>query len=272
VDASLFLASWTRAAGTVGTAIAALAEHIGGTWRVLPDGTVWLGTETWPASKARKPLILDEDTATGRLYMAPEPLNLLPGTTLDGRKLSSVKYVIRPDVVECIATTEREKPRADVDRTLGGVLTRLINRVMSRVDYYTLYASRVVVQHADGTIDVIPDDPRMPSKAHVPIRSLPGTKVKVVAGARVLLGFENGDPSKPIASTWEEGGLEALEIGGARPVARLGDQVIMTMPTTIPITGLVAPVPPGGTFTGTMTVTTPMTGSIITAAEKLKTG
>jgi len=143
---------------------------------------------------------------------------------------------------------------------------------MARVDFFAAYPSRVVVQNADGTLDVLPDDPRIPSKAAVPIRSLPGVTLKVTPGARVLLGFEDGDPKKPIATLWEGQGLISMSVGGERPVARMSDQILVTLPPALPIVGSViiggtpSPLAPGTVIT----ITTPVTGQIITGSDKLK--
>lgn len=50
--------------------------------------------------------------------------------------------------------------------------------------------------------------------------------VKVVAGARVLLGFEAGDPARPVATLWESGSITELVVNGATTgAARSGDSV-----------------------------------------------
>ena len=97
------------------------------------------------------------------------------------------------------------------DRILGA-LSALVNRIMSRVDYLALYPCTVVVA-TTAKADVTPDDPRIPDMIGVPIRKgVPGVDVLVAPGARVLLGFENGNPMRPFVSVWESGTAVSLTI------------------------------------------------------------
>ncbi len=130
--------------------------------------------------------------------------------------------------------------------------------VLPRLDPLALYPARVVSQQDDGTLDVKPDDTRWgPGLSRVPVRhGLPGVSVRVRQGARILVGFEGGDITRPFASLWEPGSLDTLTVeasvklllkapsvvaaeveGDARPVARVGDLVkvafVMTAPGTL---------------------------------------
>lgn len=92
-------------------------------------------------------------------------------------------------------------------------LTSIIESVLSKTDYHALYPCRVVQQNGDGTLDLKPDSRRLSGLSHVPIRlGLPGATVKVDSGARVLLGFENGDPATPVATLWESPALLELHV------------------------------------------------------------
>lgn len=111
--------------------------------------------------------------------------------------------------------------------TLVEALEAVVSRVMRRVDYHALYPARVVTQHADGSLDLVPDASRVPSCQHVPVRTLRGLSVEVDVGARVLLGYENGDPSAPYASLWEPGDAVVVRVnGGDSRVARDGEVVV----------------------------------------------
>ena len=113
-------------------------------------------------------------------------------------------------------------------------LVSLVRATLARVDFLALYPAKVVSQAGDGSLELQPDDDRVPGASRVPIRyGIPGVRVKVRAGARVMLGWENGDPSRPFAALWEPEGLELLILAdGGRPVARQGDavQVLVTLP------------------------------------------
>jgi hypothetical protein len=114
--------------------------------------------------------------------------------------------------------------------SLASVLEQLVG---ARLDYLARYPARVVSQ--DGTkLELLPDDSRVPGIKGVPIRvGLPGLVLTVPPGARVLLAFEAGDPSKPVAEIWESGTPITVTIDASatiqfgkdalRGVARLGD-------------------------------------------------
>lgn len=110
--------------------------------------------------------------------------------------------------------------------TIAGALAAAVERIMRRVDYHALYPSRVVTQHADGSLDLVPDSTRVPSCQAVPVRTLRGLSVEVAAGARVLLGYEEGDPARPYAALWEPGVVTVLRVNGSTTrAAREGDDV-----------------------------------------------
>lgn len=108
-------------------------------------------------------------------------------------------------------------------------LRRLVDAfVGARLDHLALYPARVVAQSADKlTLDLQPDDARIPPCAGVPIRhGIPGVTVTVASGSRVLLGYAAGDPMQPYAALWEAGSVVSLSVnGGSTRVARVGDTV-----------------------------------------------
>jgi hypothetical protein len=121
----------------------------------------------------------------------------------------------------------------------GDRLTRsvgaIVRHLTAHIDYFALYPAKLVSQNDDGTLELKPDDSRLPGLSKVPIRyGIPGVTVKVASGARVLVGFEGGDPAAPVATLWESGSVTELTIdatsdikvnGGSAAVAREGDSV-----------------------------------------------
>jgi hypothetical protein len=149
-------------------------------------------------------------------------------------------------------------------------LERFVLRLLSRFDFYALYPSRVVAQRATS-IDLVPDDPRMPACRAELRPGLPGMTITVTPGSRVLLGFENGDPRRPIATLWEPGAaVTKLVFGGAgdaRPIARQGDPVAVALPAAIQVQGTVNGSTP---FVGVITIATPLAGVIAGGSGKVQ--
>ena len=145
----------------------------------------------------------------------------------------------------------------DPDR-IKRALVYFMRTVFSKTDYYALYPCRVVSQNSDGTLELLPDNAKMPSLSGVPMRlGIPGVSITVSPGARVLLGFAEGNPQNPIATLWESGSVLSMGLADATSaVMRVGDSYT--------ISGLTAPAG-GGPVTGTATVVVVGTGSKVKA-------
>lgn len=150
-------------------------------------------------------------------------------------------------------------------------LERFIRWVMRDTKFHALYPCTVERQDANGLLELTPDDAsiRGTGLAAVPIRhGLPGFTVKVKSGARLLLGFEAGDPRRPYAALWEPGAVEEISFdGGDKPVARSFDTASVFFPPNLLITGgLVGAFP----FTGTITITSPGVALIAETGSRTK--
>ena len=85
---------WTRVSGKIGQGkaiLSTLTEALGATWRVLPDGTVWVGLETWPTLEEFEATELNRDDSSSSVVIAPETIGLLPGVIYGGRKVGRVE-------------------------------------------------------------------------------------------------------------------------------------------------------------------------------------
>ncbi len=169
----------------------------------------------------------------------------------------------------------------------------LVRAALPTVDYFALYRARVVQQSADlATLELQPDDPRLPGMSEVPIKlGLPAAKVKISPGAFVLVGWEGGNPQRTHALVWETGAtalqltLEALkiELGGAAPDALIKgtsyrtaeDTMIAAMITTLGGMATAAGTPPltplAAGFTALATALTSFQTSAAGAAGFLST-
>jgi hypothetical protein len=88
---SVLLRKWTLTATTASRAIdelcfaasSATGQQIG--WRVLADGTVWIGSESWPAQDlADDDDVLEQYPSEGRYVIGGTTPSLLPGVDLAG--------------------------------------------------------------------------------------------------------------------------------------------------------------------------------------------
>lgn len=91
------LEHWTRVAaldeqGTAGAQLASVLEHLGATWRVLPDGTIWIGSPSFRRSTPTGLFELDREPARGRVHVAIDGLDLLPDSLVKNDRVDAVEY------------------------------------------------------------------------------------------------------------------------------------------------------------------------------------
>ncbi|AZF88275.1 hypothetical protein [Meiothermus phage MMP7] len=156
-----------------------------------------------------------------------------------------------------------------------------------RIDYLALYPAKVLQDHGNMTLDLEPDDARLPLLVRVPLRVfLPGAYVKVQVGSRVLLGFEGGNPAKPVAYLWEAGGTVIVEIAtAAGRTVRLDDEAGKTRvsdPALIEVDAPVVALAGGGPavarvgdqiqVSGVAPGSATVTGTIISGSPKTNSG
>jgi hypothetical protein len=152
-------------------------------------------------------------------------------------------------------------------------LERIVRYVTRQTLYLHEFECTVERDHGDGTLDLLPDDLRVRGTglSRVSIRhGLPGVTVRVVTGSRVLLGFVEGDPRRPYASLWQPGSIEEISFdGGDASVARLGDIVVCSWPSSLAFTGTLAGAV-SGTIAGTLTIATQSSGTIQSGAQRVR--
>lgn len=142
---------------------------------------------------------------------------------------------------------------ADRDR-LRASLRAVVVRILSELgfDLTPLYPARVAVDHGDGTVDVVPDDAAIDGQQGVPVRTgSPGQTATVPAGARLRMGFDARDGTRPYAALWDQGTTPltwtqtavdvasvdagSIQLGAAAGVvARDGDAIEIWIPNPTP--------------------------------------
>jgi hypothetical protein len=172
-------------------------------WRVLGDGTVWVGQETWPAATGDFQVIA-QNPSDASWELGVESPFVTVGTTIPiVGQVGRVEHVIEP-------TRIRQYVWQTVPGTTRGIINAIQTIVKQQtigVDYFGLYEAKVIAQSADGTtLDVQPVDKRFAGTQRVQLRhGLPGMNVQVTPGAKILLGFISGDPSQPYVHSWAGG-------------------------------------------------------------------
>lgn len=95
---SQVLTHWTRMAGPASSQLSQLVSMLGASWRVLQDGTIWVGTESWPASRVIEYDAIERDVPNGSWVIGSlEGYRILPGQTFEGRRVDVVEHRILPD-------------------------------------------------------------------------------------------------------------------------------------------------------------------------------
>jgi len=179
----------------------------------------------------------------------------------------------------------------NLDRIKAGLAAFIDAYLGRRLTYFGLYPSTVVDQGADGRVEVLPDDEavRGTGIGLVELRNgAPGYRYEIPVGARCLVGFEAGDPSRPYLASWEpEGGADLLTFdNGSQSIARVDDStiggylvqdpgtfVVYYAPDVFGVPGVYSPLPappvppnpPPPGFAGL-----PIAGVITTGNDKLK--
>jgi hypothetical protein len=93
---STLMQKWARVAGPAGRALGLMVGELGVSWRILDDGSIWVGPETWMAYTADVDEI-DVAGADDMVVIADETLGLRPGMSYGGRNVSYVQHVIESD-------------------------------------------------------------------------------------------------------------------------------------------------------------------------------
>jgi hypothetical protein len=91
------VSDWTRLAGQATKALMAALEDTDLSWRMLPDGRVWIGRETYPPHPNRLQ-VFSSTPDKGRWLLEADP-TLLPGSKLDVVHLGAERVLGVADLV-----------------------------------------------------------------------------------------------------------------------------------------------------------------------------
>lgn len=256
--------AWQRVEGTGRDALNLLLDKLGATWRVLRDGTIWIGVDEWPEVEPDG-TVLDDDWGDGFIVVAPETPTMVPGIVVRGQRVEEVLHTLG----ESSRTLRTKLYSVGVE----SLMSQALEPVRHEAQYAKRYRCKVVSQGADGRVDVLVDDERMKGRgvANCAVRvGLPGSTVNIPPGSRCLVGWDDGDPSLPYVDGWESATkFTLIEVGReGRPVARVGDICKGFFAPGLQISGL----GPDGPFTGTITVVTQFTCVVQGGSNALNVG
>lgn len=220
------LIAWATLVGPVSRAIELLIEinapAMG--WRILPDGTLWVGTESWPTFTGTFELLELNPSESTALFGVDAPA-LAPGFSIDGiGNIARVEHQILPSKIRSRIWTDI----ASEDRGIASAVQDMVDHRLAPIDYFALYRYKVVSQSADlSTVDVTPvppNDQRLPGLSAVPVRAGTDINVQFNQGNSVLVGWDGGDPSSPfVCCGLSEEEFRRIQIGGNIDVARKDD-------------------------------------------------
>ncbi len=98
------------------------------------------------------------------------------------------------------------------DQGIAGLET-VTQQATRWTDYCGLYAAQVLRDHGNHTLDLRPEHPLMPDMTEVRLlQPIAGAKVKLKAGATVMLEFQAGDPARPVVTGYAAASLERFEL------------------------------------------------------------
>lgn len=216
------LSAWNTIAVSASQNLTALLNIVApdADWRILADGKLWCGDETWPTSSLTYDL-LNHDPAQATYELGVSSPSIMPGVTIDGiGKVARVEHVIDAQHIRTRVWTDM----ATSERGVREAIAKIVRQEVAGIDYFTLYDAKIVSQSADGaTVDLQPGDPRLPGMSKVPLRNgLAGSVCKVTPGTYVRLGWDRGSPQMPYACLWQ-GGETVTELDLDAALIRLGD-------------------------------------------------
>lgn len=262
--------SWHSSSGTIATQISAIVDFIGGIWRVVPDGGVFFGDDSFDVAEDFEYQVKFENPVHAHATIRLMSASVFPGQrfpltddyqNLSNRKIGTCRYVISEKESPTVTMWFLEESGTWIDPLHEG-MKKFIRETMRGVEYHRQYSCRVVEVRSDGTVDVEPFDSNIPPMTSLPLRTSFGAKYKPLPNENGILLFENADPRKPVYVSTEMG-------SGGKRIARQDDEVYSgNIQFSTVANGVLT-----GTYTDGFGTSIPFVlGDVITIKGKIKTG
>lgn len=209
IDLPGTLPAWVRPEGPAHEALrAVMMRYPERVWRMAPDGVVGVGVPKWPEYSPAVPVII-EDAAAGTFTVGFSPqirpgdhVTLTRGEEEIGKRITRVTHTISQEHSYPRNITHVRTILGTGDGEDGGPagLDAAIQRSTRWTDYCAFYPCEVLRDHGNHELDLRPEHPLLPELTRVRlVQPFAGAKLKIKAGGSVLLGFQNADPSRPVA-------------------------------------------------------------------------
>ncbi|MDX1526978.1 MAG: hypothetical protein R3337_00035 [Gammaproteobacteria bacterium] len=119
-------------------------------------------------------------------------------------------------------------------------LAKIISSVVRlRTRHHRHATGEIAAAFPNGTFDVsLADGSSLQGIAPRP--GVPALLVQADVGAKCLVAWEGSDA---FIAAWESSGARQIQLGGSRPLARVGDEVDVMLPEVVQVSGLANGVP-----------------------------
>ena len=168
--------------------------------RVLPDGTLWFGKETYTPVNDDDYLVIEKFPDEGRWSIYNDQTLIQPLSSLQGMNIVQVDYLVQDNEL----TTDIYF--SDISADSVQELTEQDDKIL----YEGVYRCKVVKQYSTGNLELLPDpnfDIIRNGFVDVPIiYPFPGMKITVPIGTACYVGFANGNPQFPRVQGWDDNG------------------------------------------------------------------
>ncbi len=206
-----FVPYWLRARGEARLALQAVADEIGGFWRVTREGLVSMQTADTYLPIPDLPVEEDRDPSRATIVIAPdEHPYARPGVSVGSYRIVTALTAWDGSSLRQVLHYHDGTESAQDQASMIAELARRANE--NALTYSRWYPCKVIAQGADGSLELYPDDEKVRGNGltRIPLRlGLPGCKVVVTPGSRVDLFFENADPKKPACALSEQSATAA---------------------------------------------------------------
>ena len=205
----------------LGAAKRILDRLVGRTWWIDPAGTVQVGVARSSAAISSAFTLNEFDGATGRAVISTEnPSDWMPGRTWTAPTVTVPQTVssVRHSVVDGTLRTEALSVGPELADRMIAPLRELVEDLAPDAVYYGTW--EYAVQDTDGTYVSCKPTASAVLAAPFPLPQhvtgvvmrpgLPGCKVKPGVGSLVYVAFANGDPSRPLISSYDSNAAQSV--------------------------------------------------------------